>query len=199
MWFLPVFLFLICIGLLTYYLYLLQERYRYFTKRGIPTPPFHWLFGHLETLWNTTIFHRQLESWTKEYGKVYEIYQGISPTFVVSEPDFLQEVFIKQFSVFPGRREVLTGTFAHNIFSSSGAPWRRHRHIINPTFSAAKLKLISPLINECIDNAIEKLADHANKGDEFNIYLYYKRLTMDVICKHKKERFFSNRTIVCVL
>ena len=180
---LSIILLLICIGLATYYFFLLQQRYQYFRRRGIPTPPFPFFFGHLKPLWNAASFHRQLESWTKEYGKIYGIYQGTVPTFVVSDPDFLQEVFVKQFSVFDGRRDVLAGGRIHNVFSSSGAKWRRHRHVINPTFSAAKLKMMSPLINGCISNVMEKLVDHVKKGSEFNIYLYYKRMTMDVICK----------------
>ncbi|CAF3375164.1 unnamed protein product [Rotaria socialis] len=176
-------LFLICIGLLGYYFFLLQQLHRYFSRRGIPTPPFHFFFGHLKTLWNTPAFHRQLESWTKQYGQIYGIYQGTTPTFVVSDPDFLQEVFVKQFAAFQGRREVLRGIGVHNVFSSSGAPWRRHRQVINPTFSTAKLKMMSPLINECIDDLMEKLDTHVKNANEFNIYLYYKRLTMDVICR----------------
>ncbi|CAF1636168.1 unnamed protein product, partial [Rotaria sp. Silwood1] len=124
-------LFLICIGLLSYYFFLLQQLYRYFSRRGIPTPPFHFFFGHLKTLWNTPAFHRQLESWTKQYGKIYGIYQGTTPTFVVSDPDFLQEVFVKQFAAFQGRREVLKGIGVHNVFSSSGTPWRRHRSLVH--------------------------------------------------------------------
>ncbi|CAF0993668.1 unnamed protein product [Adineta steineri] len=175
-------LFLICIGLTTYYLYLLWQRYQYFSRRGIPTPPFRFFYGHLKTLWNAASFHRQLETWTQQYGKIYGIYQGTAPTLVVSDPDFLQEVFIKQFSVFPGRRELLTGKIP-NLFSSSGPSWHRYRHVINPTFSAAKLKMMSPLINGCISNVMDKFDDHVRNGNEFNIYIYYKRMTMDVICR----------------
>ena len=90
-------------------------------------------------------------------------------------------------------REVLTSSSSRNVFSLSGAPWRRHRHVINPTFSAAKLKLMSPLINGCISNVMEKLADHVKNDNEFNIYLYYKRMTMDVICKYTLLSSFSSR------
>jgi cytochrome P450 len=190
---LSLILLFVCIGLISYYLFLLRQRYKYFSQRGIPTPPFRFFFGHLKTLWNSASFHRQLESWTKEYGKMYGIYQGTVPTFVVSDPDFLQEVFIKQFVVFQGRRNVLASGTVHNVFNSSGAKWRRHRHVINPTFSAAKLKMMSPLINGCISNVMEKLADHAKNDSEFNIYLYYKRMTMDVICKYTLMSFFLSR------
>jgi cytochrome P450 len=181
---LSIILVLICTGLATYYFFLIRQRYQYFSRLGIPTPPFHFFFGHFKTLWSSESFYRQLQSWTKEYGKIYGIYQGPVPTFVVSDPDFLQEVFVKQSAVFPGRKEFFTGAKIQNVFTSSGAKWRRHRHVLNPTFSAAKLKLMSPLINGCITNAMEKMVDHVTSESEFNIYTYYKRMTMDVICKY---------------
>jgi len=174
----------LCISLVVYYVFLLRERYQYFNQRGIPTPPFQFFFGHLKTLWNTSSFHRQLENWTKQYGKIYGIYQGRVPTFVVSDPDLVQEVFIKQFAVFNGRRGIFSNSRFHNVFSSSGDRWRRYRHLINPAFSIAKLKSMSPLINGCISNVIEKLVDHVDNGSEFNISVYYKRMTMDAICKY---------------
>jgi len=171
------------VGFVNFCFFLLWQRYQYFNQRNIPTPPFVYFFGHLKILWNSTSFYRQLESWTKQYGKIYGIYQGSSPTLIVSDPDFLQEVFIKQFANFHGRREVPMISRNRNVFTAWGAQWHRHRHIINPTFSSVKLKLMSPLINECIDNAMKKISDHATDGNEFNIYMYYKRMTMDVICR----------------
>ncbi len=180
---LSIVLLVVCISLMSYYFFLVRQRYQYFSRRGIPTPPFHLFFGHLKSLWNAASLHRQLENWTKKYGKIYGIYQGTVPTLVVSDPDFLQEIFVKQFVIFDGRRDLFAGSRTQNVFFASGAKWRRHRHVINPTFSAAKLKMMSPLINGCITNVMERLADHFRNGSEFNIYLYYKRMTMDVICK----------------
>jgi cytochrome P450 len=181
---LTITLLLIFIGLLTYYFLLIQQRYEYFSRRGIVTPPFQLFFGHLKTLWTVPSYHRQLESWTKQYGKIYGIYEGIVPTFVVSDPDFLQEAFVKQFTIFHARRATLVDILTPNLATSSGPKWRRHRHVLNPTFTAAKLKMMSPLINGCIDDLMKKLIDHTENGDEFNIYLYYQRMTMDAICKN---------------
>jgi cytochrome P450 family 3 subfamily A len=70
------------------------------------------------------------------------------------------------------------------VFRAGGAKWRRQRHVINPTFSSAKLKLMSPLMNECIQAMLNKLAQTADSKDkEINIYELYKRMTMDAICK----------------
>ena len=192
---LSITLLFILIGLIVYWLFLRQQRYQYFRKRGIPTPPFRFFFGHLKTLWSVASFHRQLEIWSKQYGKIYGTYQGATPALVVSDPDFLQEVFVKQFQNFSARGQYFPGGEKfRNVFSSSGATWRRHRHVINPTFSAAKLKMMSPLINGCITNAMDKLSEHAQSGNDFNIYTYYKRMTMDVICKCTIGNILFSRT-----
>ncbi|CAF1058719.1 unnamed protein product [Adineta steineri] len=174
---------ILCIGITIYYLLGLRQRYKYFDQRGISTPPYEFFYGHLKTLWNSASYHRQLESWTKEYGKIYGIYEGAVPTLVVSDPNFLQEVFIKQFSFFPGRKPTFGDFRSQSLFSAVGEKWHRFRHVINPAFSSAKLKMMCPLINECVRDTMEKLADHARDGTEFNIFLYYKRMTMDVICR----------------
>ena len=180
---LPIVLLFVFIALLIYYLFTLQQRYQYFSQRNIPTPPFEFFFGHIRTLWNASFRHRQLNSWTKQYGKIYGLYEGTIPIFVVSDPDFLQEVFIKQFSVFSARKANLFDGVISHVFSTFGATWRRQRHLINPSFTPAKLKSMSPLINGCINDFMKKLPDHVEKDEEFNIHLYYKRMSMDVICE----------------
>ena len=43
---------------------------------------------------------------------------------------------------------------------------------------------MSPLMNECIDAMLTKLADVIKHGDEqINMYDLYRRLSMDVICE----------------
>ena len=116
-------------------------------------------------------------------GKIYGVYEGTNPMFVVSDPDFIQEVFVKQFSVFHARKMSVMDDIAHDIFYNFGAKWRRQRAVLSPSFTAGKLKTMSPLINGCISDLMKKLSDHAENEDEFDIGLYYKRMTMDVICK----------------
>ena len=184
MLFLSIILLFLFLGLLIYYLFSLQQRYQYFSQRNIPTPPFEYFFGHIKTSWNSPLYHRQLESWTKQYGKIYGLYDGSMPIYVVSDPDFLLEVFIKQFSVFSERKPSLFDGLISNLFSALGPTWRRQRHVINPTFTPAKLKTMSPLINGCVSDLMKKLSIHAENGDEFDIYQSYKRMTMDAICKY---------------
>ena len=174
-----------CLGLLFIYLWRLKSRYSYFAQRNIAGPPPGWFFGHSLTLWNTPSLVRQIQEWTRQFGSLYGIYEGTRPIYVVSDVDFLQEVLIKQFSSFHSRRSNILNraldTKGAHLFSANADQWRRQRQVINPTFTALKMKTMTPLINECIESLMVKL--HETHGGEFNIYALYKRLTMDVICE----------------
>jgi len=175
---------LVC--LIVAYLWNLKSRYDYFKRHNLPGPPPIFLFGHYLTFWSTHSYSRQLEKWTKQYGSIYGLFEGSHPMYVVSDVDFLQEVYIKQFASFHSRRIpfVMKQIFNQKVhlLAANGATWRRQRHVINPTFSTAKLKLMSPVVNNCIQRLMNKLSENQ---EEFNIYEMYKRLTMDVICKIK--------------
>ena len=174
------------VTLLIYYYWTLKLFYKYFERRNIPGPPPKLFFGHYLSLWSTPLFARQIPEWTQQYGSIYGIFQGTTPIYIVSNVDFLQEVFIKQFSIFHSRPlnfliKMIRARAAPSLFTSPANHWRRQRHIINPTFSATKLKMMNPLIHKCIYSLMNKLDQQ--KQNEFNIFVLYKRLTLDVICK----------------
>jgi cytochrome P450 len=185
---LTIALFSIVFCLIISYLWTIKSRYNYFKRHGIPGPPHRFFFGHFKDLWSSKSFSKLIQQWTQQYGSIYGIFEGTRPMYVVSDVDFLQEVYIKQFSSFHSRAlsKILRAQNDEkvNIFRATGARWRRQRHVINPTFSSMKLKLMSPLMNECIEAMLNKMSEIANnQTTEINIYELYKRLTMDVICK----------------
>jgi cytochrome P450 len=169
---------------IVYHLWRLKSRYAYFVRRNIPGPPFEFIFGHYRTLWNTPHYSDQIKEWARQYGPIYGLFEGSRPMYIVSDVDFLQEVFIKQFSSFNSRRgNILTHLRSNNsanLFNAHANQWRRQRHV-NPTFTTIKLKTMAPLMNKCIKSLMVKVSEM--NGNQFNIYEMYKRLTMDVICE----------------
>ena len=166
------------------YFWTLNGRYSYFRERRIPSPPFSFFFGHYKTIWSTPLLTRQLQKWTRQFGSIYGLYEGTRPLYIVSDVEFLREVFINQFSSFHSRRlpfiiRKSKNSVAH-LLGSSGETWHRQRLVLNPAFSSTKLRLMTPMIDDCVDALMRKL-NEINGG--VNIYLLYKRLTMDVICK----------------
>ncbi|CAF1041423.1 unnamed protein product [Adineta steineri] len=181
-------LFICVVYLFISYLCIINNSYNYFKHHGIPAPPYRFFYGHYKDLWSVKSFSKKLQEWTRQYGSIYGLYAGTTPMYVVSDVDFLEEVYIKQFSSFHSRRlpvilRLQTGHKVH-LFSAIGARWRRQRQVINPTFSSTKLQLMSPLVNNCITAMLNKISSIVhNKNTEINIYLLYKRMTMDVICR----------------
>jgi cytochrome P450 len=182
-------LFTCVVCLIAAYIWVIHSSYDYFKRHGIPGPPHRFFFGHYKELWAASSFSKQIQTWTKQYGSIYGLFEGTRPMYVVSDVDFLQEVYIKQFSSFHSRNlarilRVESDGRIH-LFRATGSRWRRQRHVINPTFSSAKLKFMSPLVNGCIEamlNKVSQVADSETK--QVNIYELYKRLTMDIICKY---------------
>lgn len=181
-----IFLFTCFVGVFVNYIWQLRRRYSYFTQRGIPTPPYQLILGHSKAFWSFNTLSRQYQSWTRQYGSIYGLYKGSIPMYVVSDVDFLEQVFVKQFSSFNCRHVAFIQQKVPlklvNLFGAAAAQWYRQRHIINPTFSNAKMKLMVPLIDKCISSFMTKAEEKCKEGKEFNIYELYKRLTMDVIC-----------------
>ena len=176
------------ISLIIAYLWTIYHSYDYFKRHGISGPPHRFFFGHYKDLWSSKSFSQLIQQWTQQYGSIYGIFEGTRPMYVVSDVDFLQEVYIKQFSSFHSRAlpillRLQTGHKVH-LLAAIGARWRRQRHVINPTFSSVKLKLMLPLVNQCIDAMFKKVNQLMDdKQTEMNIYNLYKRMTMDVICE----------------
>jgi cytochrome P450 family 13 len=170
------------------YLWIIKSRYDHFERRGIPGPLPSFFFGHYKTLWSTNAYSKQLQAWTRQFGSIYGLFEGTRPVYVVSDVEFLQQVYIRQFSSFDSRRVPFLIRIKNGnrvpLFGAEGSRWRRQRHVINPTFSAAKLKLMFPLANGCIEAMITKLSEMCEeKNKEINIYELFKRMAMDVICK----------------
>ena len=180
-------IFLLCF-LLFLIIYFIYDRFCYFSNRSIPSPPISSIiFGHLSDLWSAKLYSQQLYKWTGQYGSVYGLFEGIRPVYVISDIKVIEEIFVTQFSRFYSRRTTLAnrtlGKEHFNVFSANIAHlWKKQRKILNPTFSAAKMKRLLPTVETCINVFMERLALTSTEAT-INIYEIYKRLTMDVICK----------------
>lgn len=67
------------------------------------------------------------------------------------------------------------------MFFATGLRWKRHRFIINPTFSSGKLKQMTPLIHQSLAKLLSKMEEQCQTNQPFNIAQFYQRFTMDSI------------------
>jgi cytochrome P450 len=170
--------------LIVSYCWHIHRAYNFFTRLGIPGPPPRFFFGSFLEVLKTKRTSLLIQQWTDKYGPIFGYFEGHTPILVVSDPDILQDVFIKSFSNFHLRREFpFQEPQSKNVdlFTARDLRWKRQRFVINPTFSSSKLKQMSPLINRNVDSLMEKLAEQHRHGQPFDIYAFLQRLTMDTI------------------
>ncbi|XP_071089091.1 cytochrome P450 3A24-like [Haliotis cracherodii] len=162
-----------------------RQQMRVFKDMGIPGPEPNFLFGNLLSL-KTKSFHEIYQEWTKTYGSTYGYFEGPTPVLVTSNTDILHQVFIKQFSkfharkVFPVQVDPDKDEDVH-MFFARGERWKRLRSIVNPAFSSAKMRMMSPVINKCVNNLVDNVGGECDRNATFNIHEQFQRLTLDTI------------------
>ena len=98
-------LILIFLLLLLIYIHKINKTYRIFQQMGLPGPTPRFFFGNFIELFSHNRHSSAcLADWTKVYGKIYGYFIGHTPILCVSDPDFLQEIFVTKFSHFHSRR-----------------------------------------------------------------------------------------------
>ena len=131
------------LGLIIVYLLYIRSSYEFFKKLNIPGPPPIFFFGNFLDIIKTGRLSVLIKQWTNKYGRIFGYFEGHTPILVISDPDILQDIFIKSFSNFHSRRLFPLAdknSKSVNMFFASGLRWKRQRSVINPTFSSAKLK-----------------------------------------------------------
>ncbi|KAM4572549.1 thromboxane-A synthase [Odontesthes bonariensis] len=171
-------LFIIFLGLLYWYsVYPFSVLSRCGIKHPKPMPFYGNIFMFREG------FFKSLNDIIKTHGRVCGYYLGRRPVVVIADPDMLRQIMVRDFSSFPNR---MTIRFASKPMSDCllmlrNEQWKRVRSILTPSFSAAKMKEMVPLINTAANALMKNLNVHAESGEAFDIHKCFGCFTMDVI------------------
>ena len=93
---------LLLLVILIYWLY--QVNYTVLKKLGLPGPPPLPLTGNaMGFIWNAKTWHEVMRKERKMYGKVYGLYLLKTPTIVVSDPEIVKVILVKEFEKFHDR------------------------------------------------------------------------------------------------
>ncbi|XP_054845110.1 thromboxane-A synthase isoform X2 [Eublepharis macularius] len=102
---------------------------------------------------------------------------------VVSEPDMIERILVEDFRNFTNRMvpAVLSKPFADSLLSLRDERWKEVRSLLTPAFSAAKMKEMTPLINQACDILLSHLEVYADSSTSFDIQRNYASFTLDVV------------------
>ncbi|XP_036028240.1 cytochrome P450 3A13-like [Onychomys torridus] len=152
-----------------------------FKKIGIPGPkplPFvGTMLNYRRGMWKyDTECH-------KKYGDMWGLYDGLLPVLVITQPDMIKKVLVKEFySIFTNR--ILLGPpgfMKKGIVRSKNEEWKRIRSLLTPTFSSGKLKEMFPIIQEYGDTMVKNMSQEVEKGKNVTMKVIFGAYSMDVI------------------
>ncbi|XP_037307682.2 thromboxane-A synthase isoform X1 [Pungitius pungitius] len=128
-------------------------------------------------------FFNPINDLIKTHGRVCGYYLGRRPVVVIADPDMLRQVMVRDFSSFTNR---MTLRFASKpmtdcLLMLRNERWKRVRSILTPSFSAAKMREMVPLINTVTDSLMSNLNVSAESREAFDIHKCFGCFTMDVI------------------
>ncbi|XP_054157189.1 cytochrome P450 9e2-like [Oppia nitens] len=115
----------------------------------------------------------------KNFGKIYGLFIADRPMLVVSDPEIVKDMNIKDFHLFVDRSDYETGDpiSDRSLFTLKSDDWKKMRSIISPTFSSGKMRSMHPIIIDCI----KRLDKHLSDKKEVEMKKTMGNLTMDVI------------------
>lgn len=148
---------------------------------GIKHPKPLPFFGNL-MMFRNGFFKTQTDLINK-YGRICGYYIARRSIVIIADPDMLRQVMVKEFNKFPNRMATrgLTKPMSDSLIMLKDEQWKRVRSILTPTFSAAKMKEMVPLINTATETLMRNLKSHAESGNSFDIHKCFGCFTMDVI------------------
>ena len=109
-----------------------------------------------------------LWEYSKSYGRVFKMGFGRRPTVVVTDPEIIKQITIKEFHKFQNRWfPEVNPPINSFLFIARDEQWKKIRTTLSPTFSAMKLKEVIPLMDEAAEILAGKLKLAAAKTGEY--------------------------------
>ncbi|KAK8780236.1 hypothetical protein V5799_018422, partial [Amblyomma americanum] len=161
------------------------RHFSYFRRIGIPGPKPSLIWGNIVE-YHSTDHYKVIGRWIKEYGDIFGFYDGDVPFVVTMDLDLIETVNIRHFKNFMSRGLTMMVEQMHPFLGKSiiyvdGCQWKSIRNTLARGFSAAKLKLMMPLLEEDVAVLLSLLEEHAKLGEEVNMLRKYEQLAMDFL------------------
>ncbi|XP_041470075.1 cytochrome P450 3A24-like [Lytechinus variegatus] len=148
------------LGFVTLYtLYTALWTHSYWKRKGVPYEPALPLIGN-PIFTSGTKIPEIFEEWSRKYGKFYGTFSFSVPVIVVSDPEILRLVLVKSFNNFHNRVSFpqIPDELQNMVSLAEGERWKEIRNILTPTFSGAKMKQMSSLVNASADSLVKHIA-----------------------------------------
>lgn len=139
----------------------------------------------------------------------FGFFEDNNPTILVSNPEAIKQITVKDFSHFVNHRDVFDGDhiglFSSSLIALKDEKWKNMRSTLSPVFTGHKMRLMLELIKEVSQQTVDylKSLDGSDSGVDVDMKDLFGRFTNDAIAtvafgikvdslKDDKNEFFVN-------
>lgn len=115
-------------------------------------------------------------------GKCLAMYMGRLPCIIVTDPDVIKTIAIREFDNFRNRMFCEVGK-NRGVLAARDLAWKNARHTLAPAFSQAKMKHMSHAMNKSLSLTFDIIEEHIVDDKPVDVLRVFRGLTMEVICK----------------
>ncbi|KAB0798743.1 hypothetical protein PPYR_06623 [Photinus pyralis] len=149
--------------------FFITRNYDYWKKRGVPYIKPKPIFGSiLEVALGRAHPGKYIGQFYSKFDSPYfGFFAFKKPYLVITDPELIKTVLIRDFNVFPNRYFVsdkkIDPVMSSGLFAIHNPTWRWLRQKQSPFLSYGKIKLMVPLIQECGDCLKDYINDNVGK------------------------------------
>lgn len=149
----------------------------------IPEPENSGLLGHVREVKQD--FHGAMIRWHDQYGDLVKFRLGRQRVYLLSHPQFAEEVLINQQDVFskvynPDKPRGLSLVLGNGLITSQRTLWKKQRRLMQPIFYRSGLKDLVPKITAAGTKLITEW-QQSDLSKPMDISAQMTRLTLEVI------------------
>ncbi|KAG5678223.1 hypothetical protein PVAND_007915 [Polypedilum vanderplanki] len=120
----------------------------------------------------------------KDY-KVYGFFNFLQPSFMITDPELIKKITIKDFDHFLNHIEAfeIDRLFSRTVFAMRDKKWRDMRTTLSPIFTSSKMKIMFGLLGEQSNDFVKFMHEQVESGKNLNVEVaeIFSRYTADAI------------------
>ena len=149
----------------------------------LPGPPPEPYFGNYKEIAKCGI-RNAVEKWMSQYGPTFIYYLGINTVIATQDMEVIKSIMVKNFDCFVNRIGLPTpykkGKVAILPLMRDGQ-WRSIRHVLTPTFSSKRLRMMVPFIEDTCRRLKTKMEAVLDTEDSTNVSILFGMFTLENI------------------